>query len=66
MRLRSSFQQTREKKMGPITQAVLLKDCTPGATNPDVNQNNIHSTICVPSYSENIRPTAYLVYKEGA
>jgi hypothetical protein len=34
--------------------------CTPGATNPDVTQNNIGSTICVSGYTATIRPpTSY-------
>jgi hypothetical protein len=31
--------------------------CTPGATNPDVSQDTIDSTICVPGYSTSIRPS---------
>ncbi len=30
--------------------------CTPGATNPDVTQANIQSTICVSGYTASIRP----------
>jgi hypothetical protein len=34
-----------------------LPDAThPGALNPAVTQENIHQTICVPSYSKSIRP----------
>ncbi len=34
--------------------------CTPGATNPDVTQANIQSTICVSGYTASIRPpTSY-------
>lgn len=34
--------------------------CTPGATNPDVTQANIQSTICVSGYTTTIRPpTSY-------
>jgi hypothetical protein len=34
--------------------------CTPGAVNPEVTQDNIHSTICVPGYTKTIRPpTSY-------
>lgn len=34
--------------------------CTPGALNPDVTQATIHSTICVPNWTDTIRPsTAY-------
>lgn len=29
---------------------------TPGATNPDVTQDNIKSTICVPGFAKSIRP----------
>ena len=31
--------------------------CTPGATNPDVTQANIQSTICVSGYTDTIRPS---------
>lgn len=31
--------------------------CTPGSLNPDVNQANIHLTICVPGYTLTIRPS---------
>jgi hypothetical protein len=36
----------------------LLPDpvCTPGALNPDVNQSNIQSTICVRGWTATIRP----------
>lgn len=30
--------------------------CTPGATNPDVTQDNIQKTICKPGFSKSIRP----------
>ena len=30
--------------------------CTPGATNPEVTQSNINSTICVSGYTAKIRP----------
>ncbi|MCP2338771.1 hypothetical protein [Actinomadura rupiterrae] len=30
--------------------------CTPGATNPDVTQANIHKTVCVAGYTKTIRP----------
>jgi hypothetical protein len=30
--------------------------CTPGATNPDVTQDNIKKTICKPGFSKSIRP----------
>lgn len=30
--------------------------CTPGATNPDVTQDNIKKTICTPGFSKGIRP----------
>lgn len=31
---------------------------TPGATNPDVTQDNIHQTICVSGWTKTIRPPA--------
>ena len=31
---------------------------TPGATNPDVTQNNIDSTVCVKGFTKTIRPPA--------
>jgi hypothetical protein len=35
-------------------------DCTPGATNPDVSQSTIDSTICVSGWTATIRPpTSY-------
>jgi len=33
-------------------------NCTPSATNPDVTQANIDSTICVSGYTATIRPPA--------
>ncbi len=30
--------------------------CTPGAIDPNVTQDNIQSTICVPGYSSSVRP----------
>jgi hypothetical protein len=30
--------------------------CTPGATDPRVTQENIHETICVPGYAKSVRP----------
>ena len=30
--------------------------CTPGVTNPDVRQDTIDSTICVPGWAETVRP----------
>ena len=30
---------------------------TPGATNPDVTQDNINNTICVSGWTKTIRPT---------
>ena len=30
--------------------------CTPGATNPDVTQDNIQKTICKPGFSKSVRP----------
>ena len=32
--------------------------CTPGATNPDVTQDTIDSTICVPGWTAKVRPPA--------
>jgi hypothetical protein len=34
-------------------------ELTPGATNPDVTQENIRQTICVHGYTKTIRPPAY-------
>ena len=31
---------------------------TPGALNPDVTQATLRSTVCVPGYSKQIRPSA--------
>ncbi|MFC5180887.1 hypothetical protein [Actinomadura harenae] len=31
-------------------------NCTPGATNPDVTQADIHQTVCVAGYTQKIRP----------
>lgn len=31
-------------------------ECTPGAANPSVTQDNIKNTICVPGYTKTIRP----------
>lgn len=36
---------------------------TPGATNPDVTQDNIQQTICVAGYTKTIRPPAYYTNK---
>ena len=36
---------------------------TPGATNPDITQENIHQTICVKGYTKTIRPPAYYTNK---
>ena len=36
--------------------------CTPGALNPEVNQANIGSTICVPGFSSSIRPPQSFTY----
>ena len=33
-------------------------NCTPGVVNPDVTQENISETICVPGYTKTIRPPA--------
>lgn len=32
--------------------------CTPGVTNPDVTPGNVHSTICVPGWTDQLQPTA--------
>lgn len=32
-------------------------NCTPGAVNPSVTQNNINQTICVKGYTKTIRPS---------
>lgn len=32
--------------------------CTPGALNPDVTQDTIHSTICVPGWTDTVQPPA--------
>jgi hypothetical protein len=37
--------------------------CTPGATDPRVTQENIHSTICVPGYSKSVRPPVAVTNK---
>lgn len=35
-------------------------DCDPGVRNPDVTQATIHQTICVPNWSDSVRPpTSY-------
>jgi len=36
---------------------------TPGATNPEVTQENIQSTVCVKGYTKTIRPPAYYTNK---
>lgn len=33
-------------------------DCTPGAFNPDVTQDTISKTICVPGWTKTVRPPA--------
>lgn len=38
-------------------------DLTPGAINPTVTQDNIQSTICVPSYTKTIRPPEQITYR---
>ena len=36
------------------------RDCTPGALNPNVKQRNIKKTICVPNWTDTVRPpTSY-------
>jgi hypothetical protein len=32
--------------------------CTPGAINPAVTQDNIHSTVCVPGWTDKVQPAA--------
>jgi hypothetical protein len=32
--------------------------CTPGALNPDVTQDTIHSTVCVPGWTDQVQPPA--------
>jgi hypothetical protein len=32
--------------------------CTPGAVNPAVTQDNIHSTVCVPGWTDKVQPAA--------
>jgi hypothetical protein len=36
---------------------------TPGALNPDVNQQNIQSTVCVKGFTKTIRPPSYFTNK---
>jgi len=36
---------------------------TPGATNPEVTQDNIQSTVCVKGYTKTIRPPAHYTNK---
>ena len=36
---------------------------TPGAINPDVTDNNIHATICVPGFTATIRENSYITNK---
>jgi len=36
---------------------------TPGAINPEVMQQNIHSTVCVKGYTKTIRPPSYYTNK---
>jgi len=36
---------------------------TPGTINPDVTQENIHSTVCVKGYTKTIRPPAHYTNK---
>ncbi len=42
----------------PVEEALPRRDLTPGATNRDVTQENIDSTICVRGYTKTIRPPA--------
>jgi hypothetical protein len=32
------------------------RHCTPGALNPDVKQSNIKQTVCVPNWTDTVRP----------
>jgi len=36
---------------------------TPGAINPDVTQENIHSTVCVKGWTKTVRPPVYYTNK---
>jgi hypothetical protein len=36
---------------------------TPGATNPEITQDNIQSTVCVKGFTKTIRPPAYYTNK---
>ena len=36
---------------------------TPGATNPDITQENIRQTVCVKGFTKTIRPPAYFTNK---
>jgi hypothetical protein len=38
--------------------------CTPGIVDPNVTQDNIHSTICVSGYTSTVRPSSYVTGKE--
>jgi hypothetical protein len=38
--------------------------CTPGATNPQVTQANLASTICASGYTSSIRPPESITYAE--
>lgn len=39
-----------------VTGGKVARACTPGVTNPNVTQDNIHSTICVSGWTKTIRP----------
>ena len=39
-------------------------DCTPGAINPRVTQDNLNETICKPGYTKSIRPTQSITQAE--
>lgn len=39
------------------------KTLTPGSLNPDVTISNMKQTICVPKYSDTIRPSSYYTNK---
>jgi hypothetical protein len=55
----SAKQQTMPTQVTCKSPNGILPDpnCTPGATDPRVTQNNIQSTICVPGYTKTVRPS---------
>ncbi len=61
------FLSGQQRATGPLTAAATschstggLPDpkCTPGAVDPRVTQDNIHSTICVSGYTATVRPSS--------